>query len=129
MGSERSLAGGTVAGVTLASETLTTAGSTVIHGGFVESIGTFEGADSTDHDVGALIVAGTRVKDFAGGAAGTSCVGSETGLAVVGTILASVVDGICSNGADLGAFEVEEVSAAAKAGGTFAWVLSAGLAG
>ena len=101
---------------------------TVIHGCFVETIGAVEGTDTSNHDIRTLIITSSVVKYFALRTGSTSGVASQTFLAVVGTILASAVNGISSNWANIKTLKVEEISAARSAAGTFAWMFSTGLA-
>ncbi len=84
--------GGTVFGVDFAGETVGVAGGALVDGGLVESLGAVEGADSADHDVGALVVASSVVEDLAGGTAGAGGVGAETGSTAVGAVLTGSVD-------------------------------------
>lgn len=97
----------------------------LIDGGLVETSSAVEGTDSADHDVGALVVAGTIVEDLAFRATGAGSGTANTSSTAVRTVLASVVDGVSSNWAVLEALEVEEVSAAALTSETFAGVFSA----
>lgn len=84
----------------------------MVHSGLVKSLCAVEGADASDHHVGALIVAGTVEKNLIVRAAGAGGVGAKAGGTSVSTVLASTVDCIGSDGAAGQTFEVEEVAAA-----------------
>ena len=125
--SEFRFAGSTVVGINRAGSAHGVTSFTFVHLGLVESFGTVEGANSTDHDVGAFIVASSVVEYLSFGAAGTSGVQSEASLAAIGTILTGSIDGVGSDRAVFKASEVEEISAARLAGCTFGGVFGAGL--
>ena len=84
----------------------------MVYGSLVKTLGTVEGTNSTDHDVGTFIIAVSVVENFTSRASSACSVASEAALAVIGTILAGSVDGVGSDGASIQTFEVEEVSAA-----------------
>jgi hypothetical protein len=101
-------ASGAVLGVDCAGGTAGVAGSTLVDGGLVKTISAVEGADTSDHHVWALGVAGTVVKNFASGASSAGSVGSKAAGAVEGAVLAGSVDGVGTNGAGGETLEVEE---------------------
>lgn len=126
--SEFRFAGSAIVGINIAGSTHSVTSNTFVHLGLVKSFGTVEGADSTDHDVGAFIITISVVKNLSFWAAGAGGAQSEAGLAFVGTILAGSVGGKGSNRAIFKASEVEEISTARLARSTFSWMFSAGLA-
>jgi hypothetical protein len=101
-------AGGTVLGVDCAGGTAGVAGSTLVDWGLVESISAIEGADTSDHHVWALGVAGTVVKNLAGRAGSAGSIGSKTAGTVEGAVLAGTVDGVSADRARGETLEVEE---------------------
>jgi hypothetical protein len=59
-------ASGAVLGVDRASDASGVTCGAVIDGGLVKAVSAVEGADSTDHNIGTLVVTGTVVEDLAG---------------------------------------------------------------
>jgi hypothetical protein len=114
-----SRAGGTVLRIDLTSQAVRVASDTSVDGGFVKTFSTVKGTDSSDHDVGALIIASTIIKNLSSGAASAGSVRSETSSTAVSTVLTSSVDGVGSNRARSKALEVEEWATAWGTGSTF----------